>query len=462
MMKILPADSMKKITRIFAVVFFVLLVGGYFLPDRVINAVADVSYAEHVTKIHAVLRWGMEFSAITLVIASFFNFRVLKNLSVFAVLPLSILEMIFIPDLASFYDAEWCVAYLSASIVIQFITAVLIMTDMLLKKEFRFNNWRDYLNFALVGLGLTAISMPVFFPQIYWGYTKIFIEVFKPLHFLYIGITLAEIAVLYYVFRFKDYRIRWAVVTAIALGLFISYNSLFLKQPFNLNRLPIQLCNLASYLAVICVIFRWKHLFNFMFLVNITGALVAIIGLDMSADLGLGYFWNIHFLVEHMQAFVLPALVMGFRLFPRMDKKSLLSAFVGYNVYFIFCLVTGGLVNIFNYEPGGSILNYFYLFNIDTAIEYAPFFGFLTRSATFTIRNFTFNIGLIFFIYFGFFVLVLLFYWVLQMFYKMTDDAFELRRSRINIWERLTGKKSRAPLEYPTDPVKLRKEHKTC
>jgi uncharacterized membrane protein YwaF len=461
-MKILNADIMKKIARAFAVVFFIMLAGGYFLPDRITEAIADVPYAEHAAKIHAILRWGMEFSAILLVITAFFNFRVLKNLTVFIVIPLSVLEIIFVSNLSSFYSAEWCKAYLIVEIIVQLITSVLIAADMFCKKEFRFNDWHDYLNFVLVGLGITAISMPVFFPQIYWGYTKIFVKVLNFWHLLYIGVTLAEIAILYYTFRFKDYNTRWAVIVALALSLFISYNSLFLKRPFDLNRLPIQLCNLAAYLAVICVIFRWQHLFNFMFLINITGAAIAIIGLDMSENLGLGFFWNVHFLIEHTQALVLPALIMGLRLCKRMDKRSLLSAFVGYNIYFFFCLLTGGLVNIFNYQPGGFILNYFYIFNIDKAMEYAPFLWFLTRLPSVTIQYFTFNIGLIFFIYFGFFILVLLFYWLLQMFYNMADDAFELRRSRIDIWERLTGKKSKLPLEYPADPIKTRKEKKIC
>jgi hypothetical protein len=47
-----------------------------------------------------------------------------------------------------------------------------------------------------------------------------------------------------------------------------------------------------------------------------------------------------------------------------------------------------------------------------------------------------------------------------QEIYKTTDDAFELRRSRIDMWERLTGKKSKLPREYPIDLIEQPKEYK--
>jgi uncharacterized membrane protein YwaF len=459
-MNILPADITKKIVRILALVFFALLVGSYFLPDRIIDSVAKSNYYEQASKIHAILRWGTEFSAIVLVMTAFFNHLVLKNLTVFAVIPLSLLEMIFARNLVSFYDAKWCIVYFAVTVAVQFITAVLVMTDMIIKKEFRFNNPYDYLNFIFVGLGFVFISMPIFFPQIFFGYTLLFVKIFNFWHWLYIGVIFAEIAVLYYAFRFKNHNTRWAVVVALSMGLFISYNSLFLKS-FNLNRLPIQLCNLASYLVMILCVFRWKYLFNFMFLINITGALIAIIFLDMDKDYGVGYFWNVHFLAEHAQAFVIPTLIMGFRLFPRMDKKSLLTAFIGYNIYFAFCFTVGGLVNVFTSANSDFVpLNYFYMFDLQKAIEYFPILGFLRRSPNFTIRYFTVNLGLLLFVYIGFFTAVLLFYWAVQEIYKTTDDAFELRRSRIDMWERLTGKKSKLLREYPIDSTKPQKEYR--
>ena len=104
----------------------------------------------------------------------------------------------------------------------------------------------------------------------------------------------------------------------------------------NIKRLPLQLCNLASYLIIIALITKNKHIFNFNFLINAVGATLALAVPDVNGT-GIFEVWNMHFIYEHTNVMVVPILCLTLGIFPKMDKRSLLDAFIGFSVYFIIC-----------------------------------------------------------------------------------------------------------------------------
>ena len=63
-------------------------------------------------------------------------------------------------------------------------------------------------------------------------------------------------------------------------------------------KFPLQLCNLASYLMLFTLLTKNNKLFNFTLIINVVGAVIAMVVLDVDGN-GVGYLWNVHYIVEH-------------------------------------------------------------------------------------------------------------------------------------------------------------------
>ena len=306
------------------------------------------------------------------------------------------------------------------------------------KHIFNVKDKKEWIHF-LVGIPLILLQvMPVYIPQSLLGYTAVGI------HTPWMIIIVIETIALYYFFRFKSYDTRYQLVLFLTLVLFYHYDSLYL-QGFSIPRLPIQLCNMAAYFYMIAVIFKSKKMFNFCYIVNMVGTLIAILAPDLN-DGPLG-FWNMHYMFEHMLVFIIPVLCAALRLFPRVDKKALKHMFVGFVLYFVFCLTSGVLLNAYATNEFNRV-NYFYLFSLDKATSYVPFIKFVDKFPI-VINGFTFYPVLMAIIFVSFLALCFVWYWLTQKLFAMNDDHFELRKARIDLYEKITGKESKALREYP-------------
>lgn len=225
--------------------------------------------------------------------------------------------------------------------------------------------------------------------------------------------------------------------------LFFEYNSMYLMG-FSISRLPLQLCNLGAYLFLIALIFKWRPLFNFAFLANTVGTIIAILMPDISG--GIFGFWNVHFLYEHMLVFIIPILALALRIFPRIKVDALKHFAIGFAIYFAVVLVAGTILNGFSQQIGQAV-NYFYIFDLEKAFGY---FSFLRWSGDIVLRMGPFVLYPVFqlAIYLGFQFLVWLFYLLVQKMFKVADDKLALRKSRIDLYEKITRKKSKAPIDF--------------
>jgi uncharacterized membrane protein YwaF len=251
---------------------------------------------------------------------------------------------------------------------------------------------------------------------------------------------------LYRLFRFRSMEDRYNLCLFLTLALFFHYNSLYLMG-FNLPRLPIQLCNLAAFFYIIAIPLKLRKFFEFCFIVNITGTLIAIISPDF-ATTGLG-FWNLHYIYEHSLVLMVPVLAMGLRVFPRLTRRSLKYMVIGFCCYFVFCVVGGGLLNIFSDFTGAEV-NYFFMFDLDKAKSFADFISFVEIFPV-TIRAFTFHPILMLFIFLGFQVLCLAFYRLTHYFYRVEDDHLALRGAGLELLERRLGRPTRLPRGFSED-----------
>jgi hypothetical protein len=225
--------------------------------------------------------------------------------------------------------------------------------------------------------------------------------------------------------------------------LFFHYDSLYLMG-FTVDRLPIQLCNLASYLYLIAIPFKRQGLFQFCFIANMTGTLIAILMPDLSS--GAFGFWIMHFILEHSLVMMIPVLAMGLRLFPRVNKTALKYSLIGFTVYFIFCLIAGMILNGYS-DVTGYRVNYFFLFDLEKAFNYFPIFTF-TENVHWQFGRFEVYPIFVLLMFVMFQLLTVCYYLAVRFVYKFEDDHFALRRSAIDLYEKRTGKISRRPKEY--------------
>ena len=120
---------------------------------------------------------------------------------------------------------------------------------------------------------------------------------------------------------------------------------------------------------------------------------------------------------------------------------------IGFSIYFIFCWISGTILNGFAEQGGYGKVNFFYIFDLDKAFGYFPFLAF-TENVHLQIGRFEMWPIFQIIIYAGFLCLCIGFYFFMMKFYDFLDDHFELRKAKIDIYEKMTGKKSKAKRNY--------------
>lgn len=395
--------------------------------------------------LQSILRWGYYISYSIVPMAVFFKNRLFRNIASYICLPFAILSTIFFNEYMEYFLSPmgnglkllpWIrYAYFIFELVL--VMTIEVLVQIKYKHVFNFKDKKEVIYF-FVALPLILLQvMPVYIPQSILGYTSISI------HEPWLIIIACEIIGLHYLFRFKKYEDRYQLIVFLTLVLFFHYNSLYLMG-FSIPRLPIQLCNLAAYFYMIAVIFKNQKLFNFCYIINIVGALIAILAPDLNPG-PLG-FWNLHFVMEHMLVLIIPVLGMSLRIFNRVDRKALKHAFIGFVCYFAFCAISGTLLNAFAVKDYNTV-NYFYLFSLDKAMDYVSFIKFV-ENYPIIINGFTIYPLLMLIILVAFSVLALAWYWLVLKLYLIVDDHWNLRRARIDLYEKITKKQSKSKRDY--------------
>lgn len=440
--------------KIFTLAFCLVGYIRLFLSDAflyVINgAYFNGVYYETSDVLQTILRWGYFLNYAVLPMAVFFNSKTFKSVACYFCLPFTILSTVFFSDFMAyflslkgqgFHLTEW---FRYAFFILELVMALTIPTLLMAKQKHYLNvkNKKEILNFLIALPFLIVLMMPVYVPQSLFGYVAIVPKIGSTYHLVWVAILLVLVLSLFYLFRFRSYRERYMLCVLLTIALFFQYNSVYLMG-LNVRRLPFQLCNIAAYFYIIAVPFRLKKMLHFCFIVNIVGALIAILMPDFSN--GTFGFWNMYYLFEHTLVFLVPSLSMGLRIFPRLKAKSLLYAWVGFTIYFIFVFVAGTIIN--GYEHIYGRVNYFYLFDLEMAYDYFPF---LTFTKYFKIEFNSFEVYplVILIVYFAYQILCLLFYALVHFLYKKEDDHLNLRLAEIELYEKITGKKSKRPKQY--------------
>lgn len=374
--------------KAFAVTLFAFYIVRNTLSDQFIwiingGTYNDIYYENH-DYLQSFLRWSFLVSVCILPCAAFYKNRTLHRFAFIISLANVVLSVVYYNNYMNYFTktfvdpnavrgivtAEWF-RHFEFDVELISMGLATILIGLTSNKDLLFRKPKDIVNFVVYLPSLFLVAIPVCIPQSLFGFSGLIMQLFSIQHFIWLGGTIVLLLIIYFWFRNKDKTIKKIVILYACLFVFQHYNSIYLMS-LSASRLPFQLCNVGSYFMLIAFIFhnkpKMQKFFDFIFIVNIFGTLVATIGFDL--DEGMLSYWNIHYYLEHIWVFSIPFLMLAFDLYKIPSKHCYLHAFVGFTIYFVVCLGVGLYFNAYCFKEGDPFwnkVNYFYLF--DSTVE---------------------------------------------------------------------------------------------
>lgn len=325
-------DTLRKAAKVLSVCYCAVVMLSLLLPDAFVLCLSEEEALTNSGGWHAVLRTALAACFVVLPLSAFYKNKTLNNCC-FVVIVVAVIAAVEYPTFMSYFTDPRGRGINSMSVINDNVKA------FLLRKDFR-----TVVFFASVALMLSAaicsliaygekhdlkdkeeymflwvfplimlLALPIYVPQHIIGYTDMIFKPFSLAHFLWITATVGEIAVLYVILRRKDTQTQNIVLLALSLALLLQFNQLFGAVSISFKRLPLQLCNIGSFLILASLISKNKKIFNFTLIINVAGALFAYAVPDVDGK-GIGYLYNMHFILEHTGVVVIPllCLLLGF------------------------------------------------------------------------------------------------------------------------------------------------------
>ena len=443
---------MSKILKVSVVVYCVVSLLTILLPN-VLNLSFD---QEDISGANlgglSVLKWLSSLAFIMLPLAVFFKKRTIRNIAIYFCTIISVVQLIFYPQLLEAFTSSIGRGLNSLSIVSEGFKAFMlnpifrsvvfgltigleIMIPVVLavqeKHMFNVKSLKEWGYFALV-LVLSLLScIPISVPQHLFGYSTVIFDAWSLPHILWLVFVIAEIIVLYFVFKNKDHDSKMIMLFILSLSLLMQYNQMFGAISINVARFPFQLCNIGSYLVLFALITKSKKLFDFTVIVNVVGVLFALAMPDLDGE-GFFYLYNMHFILEHTNVIVIPILALLLNIFPRLDRKSLKNFFFGFMIYFAAVWILGTVFNGIATSTGNDFwsANYLFMFDQETAAGFIPFLGELFNTQL-SLGIFTIYPVIQIVVYLVFNLICFMVFGIIQLVYYI-KNKIQLRNNRQN------------------------------
>ena len=415
------------ILKCMTVAFCLLGLFRLLLADGFVETVFNFEHP-----LETLLRWGYWIGYAVLPMAVFTDSRLFRNIAAYFSAPISLLSILFMnTTMAHFFDGQGYGFTLTPALryifyILELILALSIpvLTSIRRKHKIDIKNYEELFNLTL---GLPAVllqMMPVYVPQALVGYSNIpYDYFFAPFHLAWILFIITECVILYLYFRHRTEKDKYHLLLFLVIAQLFHTMSIFLRG-FTLSRMPIQLCSIAAFFYFFTVVFKSRKLFGFCFLTNIVGALVAIF--LAAFDVGALSFWTLHYMYEHTFVMLMPVLALSLGVFPRLTRSDLVPAIGIFSIYFLGCFGSGMIINSIT---GKFTVNYFYMFNLEVALEYVPFASF-TGAIELAIGTLKVYPLLILVIYTVFVLLITGLYALMQGIYRLSDWIRHKREER--------------------------------
>lgn len=425
-----------------AVLFALIGFKGYFsdaFPSAIYgyNDVVDPLIAQN-RVVLAFVRWGVLFSEITAVTYALTGSFAMRRVAATVALPVTAISLFFLtPTLLCYtsdlpaevwnYGIDLPAGWRICGYLLELTLTVAVGTLALhgdIKTEDPIG--KDVSKHTLVG---AVCTMPFLTQGALFGEGEKVITIGDPLQFLWIALIVGLLLGIYFLYRNSDKKEKNAVMTFLTVYLFTHYNSIY-WHGVTVKRLPLQLCNLAAYLLVILLFFRSQKFFDFIFIANSAGCIIAIA--TVTEETPMFGFWAMHYFVEHTFVYIIPLLYVMLGLFemPK-GKRGLLHFGVGYTAYVAGCVLLNAIANgvlLPNENLNHAFFNdanYFYTLTCPVPSLSALFDA--INVGGFTVFGTTFSVGYLAFVYFVFAALAVLEYYgyvgVAKAWHRFTEKA---------------------------------------
>lgn len=385
-----------KVLKILAIVYASIMLISILLPDAFCLCFSQEELASSSRSVSYILvRWFSMVSFVVLPLSIFFKNRTIKNIAIYFSTIITIISVFFYPQYLSDFTSTMgrglnSIPVISAGfknflinptfrsiwfgiiLFLQFsIPVVLALQE---KHIFNFKNKNEYINFFII-LPLVILSIiPIYVPQHLFGYTNLILEAYGVAHICWLLLIIIEIVAMFFIFRKKDMETKNVLLFVLSLSLIMQYLQMFSAISINIERLPLQLCNIGSFFILISLITKNKKIFNFTVIINVVGVLFALAMPDLDGK-GLFYLYNMHFMLEHGNVLIIPILALMLNVFPRLDKKALRDCLVGFGIYFVAVWSLGTMFNAISSATGNGFYtaNYLFMFLPEKAAKLLPF-----------------------------------------------------------------------------------------
>ena len=350
-----------------SILLFILYMPHLFSMEEISNYVGldGGLFSPAVTVLVVLLKWATYLSTAIVIMTPFFPKK--KNshdFTAFFVPVVILLNCIFLKPLVVSIRGmvEW---YHWHVIVYAIITALIggisgeKLIDYIANKDF--NDILKRLGKALLlGVVYAMAFMPMYLPQLFFGLVGEEATGFVLNHRILIYICVLFPFISHFIMRNKSLSERKYFLIILALSGFLQYFS-FNAHRSGLTSFPLHLCNTAIALMVFAYVFNIKSVFYFTYLVNVIGALCAII--LPNADNAFTNIDTIVFWYNHTYAFVLPILGVSLKVFERPNIKLVGKAIGAFSVYVICAAFLNAWLNNSPINVNKEEIDYFFLYS---------------------------------------------------------------------------------------------------
>lgn len=390
-----------KLAKISVLIFMGLTFLNILLPDEFVIGIANLGYKP--STIQMLIRWLNYVSFLVLPIAIFFDKRIFKKLAIYFCLPIALLMLLFAKDIIVGYISElgtgicdirylpvWLSNFMKNKIFRAILFYLISLTQIFsiilvyfidIKKEktiFSFDKYEKLLLFTMIILLSISIIPTYALEGIFGTYTNYIFKAYSSLHYVWIIILISEVIIFTILFKNRSYEDKYILVLILALSLLIQFSQLFSTLgELTCKRMPLQLCNIASYTILISIVFKKRGLFLFNILVNVAGGIIALLVMDVEGDKGILYWSNIHYIVEHNNVILVPLLCLILGIFEPLEKKDFKLFIIYFTSYYMIVYILGTLFNTLYTVTGSNYFycNYLFMFDQETAARLVGFAG---------------------------------------------------------------------------------------
>ncbi|MBR6743891.1 MAG: YwaF family protein [Clostridia bacterium] len=367
-----------------AVAFIVFSMAGLLLPD-LFACSHELPTLETMigTEFHAMIRWMNAVCFTVLPIAAFQKNHYFEKIASFFCLPMAVVNVACFHQYINYFtidsysglqtvrlfskafktfliNGDFRAIFFGITCMLQLLALILLTYRNRAKLSIR---KPEIIKLIGIWVGVTYMSVPIYVPQYLFGHVDIKMIRFTPVHLAWIVLIVAIILVLYLTFQYKSYESKYLLVLSMSWALMLQFSQMFTATAeINIMKLPLQLCNLGSYLALIMILKKSDKIFHFTLIVNVVGAVIAIVILDISKNAShLSRLWVVHYIVEHTKVLVVPILCLVLRIFKPIEKRSIKHFAIGFTGYYLFVFLLGTISNgFYRMYEGEFIQNFFY------------------------------------------------------------------------------------------------------